>query len=150
MTDTNDFYDLERFIQAQAKDFAIALAEINNGEKKSHWMWYIFPQLAGLGHSAMSQRYAIQSAAEAKAYLNHSVLGPRLIQCVKVLLEIDGRSAHEIFGSPDDMKLRSCATLFASITPKGSVFECLLEKYFHGKQDRKALDLLKNTNKSME
>lgn len=150
MTDTNDFYDLERFIQAQAKDFAIALAEINNGEKKSHWMWYIFPQLAGLGHSAMSQRYAIQSAAEAKAYLNHSVLGPRLIQCVKVLLKIDGRSAYEIFGSPDDMKLRSCATLFASITPKGSVFECLLEKYFHGKQDRKALDLLKNTNKSME
>lgn len=148
--DTNDLYELERFIQAQTTDFAIALTEINNGEKKSHWMWYIFPQLTGLGSSVMSQHYAIQSTAEAKAYLNHPVLGPRLIQCMKALLEIDGRSAHEIFGFPDDMKLRSCATLFASITPKGSVFECLLEKYFHGERDRKTLDLLKNINKSME
>lgn len=148
--DANDLYELERFIQAETKDFAIALTEINNGEKKSHWMWYIFPQLTGLGSSVMSQHYAIQSTAEAKAYLNHPVLGPRLIQCMKALLEIDGRSAHEIFGFPDDMKLRSCASLFAGITPKGSVFECLLEKYFHGERDRKTLDLLKNINKSME
>ncbi len=91
----------------------------------------------------MSQRYAIRSAAEAKAYLSHPVLGPRLIQCVEALLVIDGHSAHEIFGYPDDMKLRSCATLFASITPKGSVFERLLDKYFHGEWDQKTLDLLK-------
>lgn len=145
MTEMNDPYDLERFIQAQALDFAIASAEINSGRKKSHWMWYIFPQLIGLGFSATSQRYAIRSAAEAKAYLNHPVLGPRLMQCMEALLTIDGRSAHEILGSPDDMKLRSCATLFASITHKGSVFERLLEKYFHGEQDPKTLDLLKMT-----
>lgn len=141
----NDSYDLDRFVQAQAHDFEIALAEITGGRKRSHWMWYIFPQFAGLGVSAMSQRYAIKSVAEANAYLNHSILGPRLIRCCETLLTINGRSAHEIFDSPDDMKLQSCATLFASITPADSVFARVLEQYFSGQRDRRTLDLLSVT-----
>lgn len=138
----NDPYDLERFVQAQAHDFEIALAEITSGRKRSHWMWYIFPQFAGLGFSAMSQRYAIRSVAEAQAYLSHPMLGPRLMQCCKALLAINGRSAHEIFGSPDDMKLQSCATLFASITPMDSVFARVLKQYFFGQRDQKTLNML--------
>ncbi len=139
----NDPYDLERFVQAQAHDFEIALAEITSGRKRSHWMWYIFPQFAGLGFSAMSQRYAIRSVAEAQAYLSHPMLGPRLMQCCEALLAINGRSAHEIFDSPDDMKLQSCATLFASVTPADSVFAHVLKKYFQGKWDKMTLDLLR-------
>ena len=138
----NDQYDLDRFVQAQTHDFKIALTEIAGGRKHSHWMWYIFPQFAGLGFSAMSQRYAIRSAAEAQAYLNHPILGPRLIRCCEALLAINGRSAHEIFGSPDDRKLQSCATLFASITPADSVFERVLDQYFHGERDQKTLNFL--------
>jgi len=138
----NDPYDLERFVQAQAHDFEIALAEITSGRKRSHWMWYIFPQFAGLGFSAMSQRYAIRSVAEAQAYLNHPMLGPRLMQCCEALLAVTGRSAHEIFDSPDDMKLQSCATLFASVTPADSVFAHVLARYFSGQRDQKTLDLL--------
>jgi len=138
----NDPYDLERFVQAQTHDFEIALAEITSGRKRSHWMWYIFPQFTGLGFSAMSQRYAIRSIAEAQAYLNHPILGSRLMQCCEALLAINGRSAHEIFGSPDDMKLQSCVTLFASVTPADSMFARLLEQYFSGQQDQKTLDLL--------
>ena len=138
----NDPFELDRFVQAQAHDFEIALAEIADGRKRSHWMWYIFPQFTGLGFSAMSQRYAIRSAAEAQAYLNHPILGSRLMQCCEALLAINDRSAHEIFGSPDDMKLQSCATLFASITPADSVFARVLERYFSGRRDQKTLDLL--------
>lgn len=138
----NDPYDLDRFVQVQAHDFDIALVEIASGRKRSHWMWYIFPQFAGLGFSAMSQRYAIRSAAEAQAYLNHPILGPRLMQCCKALLAINGRSAHEIFGSPDDMKLQSCATLYASITPMDSVFARVLKQYFSGQRDQKTLNML--------
>jgi uncharacterized protein (DUF1810 family) len=105
-------------------------------------MWFIFPQFEGLGFSAMSQRYSIQSIAEAKAYLNHPVLGPRLVACAEAALSVEGRSAHEIFGSPDDWKLQSCATLFANVSPPGSVFDRLLAKYFQGGKDRKTLDLL--------
>ena len=145
--DDNDPYDLDRFVQAQTHDFKIALTEIAGGRKHSHWMWYIFPQFAGLGFSAMSQRYAIRSAAEAQAYLNHPILGPRLIRCCEALLAINGRSAHEIFGSLDDRKLQSCATLFASITPADSVFERVLDQYFHGERDQKTLNfLLHNPN----
>lgn len=127
MADKSDPYELDCFIQAQTQGFEIALAEISSARKRSHWMWYIFPQFAGLGFNAISQRYAIRSAAEARAYLNHHIFGARLIQCIGALLAIDGRSAHEIFGSPDEMKFKSCATLFASVAPKESAFECLLE-----------------------
>lgn len=130
-----DPYDLDRFVQAQEGVYERALAEIRGGQKRSHWMWYIFPQYAGLGVSATARRYAIQSPDEAGAYLNHPVLGPRLVECAEAALGVAGRSAYEIFGSPDDLKLRSCATLFARVSPAGSVFERLLAKYYHGEPD---------------
>lgn len=137
-----DPYHLDRFIQAQAHDHERALDEIKSGKKRSHWMWYIFPQIEGLGFSSMSQRFAIKSLAEAEAYLNHPVLGPRLVQCAEAALSVDGRSALQIFGSPDDMKLRSCATLFACASPAGSVFERLIDKFFEGHRDNQTLRLL--------
>lgn len=140
--DAGDPYDLDRFVQAQTGDYAQALAEITSGRKRSHWMWYIFPQVDGLGRSAIATRYAITSVAEATAYLRHPVLGPRLRECAEAALGVEGRSAHEIFGSPDDMKLRSCATLFACVSPEGSVFHRVLDQYFQGTPDRKTLGLL--------
>src|SRR4030095_14120147 len=131
----DDPYDLERFVRAQRDDYELALSEIVTGRKRSHWMWYIFPQIGGLGTSAMSRRYAIKSQAEARAYLDHAVLGPRLLACVEALLYPDGRPAEQIFGFPDERKLRSCATLFAEVSPSGSVFHRLLEKYFQGERD---------------
>jgi uncharacterized protein (DUF1810 family) len=137
-----DPYDLQRFVQAQQGEFDRALAEIQSGRKRSHWMWYILPQLDGLGFSATSKRYAIRDLAEAEAYLRHPVLGPRLIQISEALLALEGKSAHDVFGSPDDMKLRSCATLFARVSPPGSVFERLLERYFDGRADEATLRLI--------
>ena len=134
--------ELSRFLQAQKGVYERALAEIESGKKRSHWMWFIFPQLDGLGSSAMARRYAIKSAAEAKAYLAHPQLGPRLAECVEVLLALEGRSAHQIFGFTDDLKLKSCATLFAAVMPAGSVFHRLLDKYFGGKSDAATLRLL--------
>src|SRR5262245_33973871 len=125
-----DPHDLDRFVQAQRSDYDRALAEIRAGRKRSHWMWYIFPQHDGLGSSSMAKTYAIKSVAEAEAYLRHPVLGPRLVECAEAVVGVEGRSAHEIFGSPDDLKLRSCATLFARVSPAGSVFERLLQKYY--------------------
>ncbi len=142
LSGVGDPHDLNRFVQAQADDYARALAEIKSGRKQSHWMWYIFPQFDGLGFSSTSKRYAIKSIAEAQAYLAHPVLGPRLIECAEAVLGIKGRSAFEIFGSPDDMKLQSCATLFASVSPEGSAFHRLLDKYYHGEWDNKTLRLL--------
>lgn len=139
---TNPF-DLARFVQAQARDYQRALSEIRRGQKRSHWMWFVFPQFDGLGFSATSRRYAIKSRAEAEAYLAHPVLGPRLVESVTAVLAIEGRSAIEIFGSPDDMKLRSSATLFASVSPAGSVFSQLLDRYFGGKPDALTLRLLR-------
>lgn len=138
----DDPYLLRRFVEAQQNGYEEALFEIKSGRKRSHWMWYVFPQFDGLGFSSTSKWYAIKNLEEAKAYLAHPVLGPRLTECVEALLAIEGRSAHEIFGSPDDLKLRSCATLFACVSPAGSPFEKLLEKYFHGKHDEKTLQLL--------
>lgn len=135
-------YDLSRFVDAQHHDYAVALSEIRAGRKRSHWMWYIFPQYAGLGSSPTSKLYAIKSLAEARAYLNHPILGPRLVECAEAVLGIEGRSASEIFGSPDDLKLKSCATLFAQAAPTGSVFDRLLSKYFRGEQDPQTLRLL--------
>jgi uncharacterized protein (DUF1810 family) len=137
-----DPHNLNRFVQAQADDYEQALSEIRSGRKRSHWMWYIFPQFDGLGFSSTSQRYSIKSVAEAEAYLGHPVLGPRLRECAEAVLRVEGRSAFEIFGSPDDMKLRSCATLFACVSPGGSVFDRLLGKYFQGERDGKTLRLL--------
>jgi uncharacterized protein (DUF1810 family) len=134
--------DLTRFVLAQEADYETALSEIRSGRKRSHWMWYIFPQYEGLGSSAMSRRYAIRSRAEAEAYLMHPVLGPRLLECAEAVVSVEGRSAFEIFGHPDDMKLRSCATLFATVSPPGSVFERMLDKYFRGERDAETLRLL--------
>jgi uncharacterized protein (DUF1810 family) len=139
---TADPHDLGRFVAAQENDYERALAEIHAGQKRSHWMWYIFPQLAGLGFSPTAQRYAIKSLAEAKAYLAHPILGPRLVKCAEAAMDINGRSATAIFGSPDDLKLRSCATLFAKVSPADSVFERLVKKYFDGKYDDRTLGLL--------
>ncbi len=139
---TSDPHDLRRFVDAQDGSYEAAISEIRRGQKRSHWMWFIFPQSAGLGISATSQRYAIKSAAEAVAYLNHPVLGIRLVECADALLGIEGRSAQQIFGSPDDMKLKSSATLFAHVSPPGSVFERVLDRYFRGERDDKTLRLL--------
>jgi uncharacterized protein (DUF1810 family) len=141
---SNDPYDLDRFVRAQAEDYDRALSELRNGKKQSHWMWYIFPQIAGLGHSPMSQRYSIRSAAEARAYLDHPVLGPRLRECAAVVNGIVGRAVLEIFGSPDDQKLRSCVTLFASVSDD-AIFEQLLQKYFNREPDEDTLRLLRDT-----
>lgn len=140
-----DPYNLERFVKAQQNDYERALAEIKGGRKRSHWMWYIFPQFQGLGLSAMSKRYAIKSLAEASAYLEHPILGSRLTKCIEAVLNVKGRSVHEIFDSPDDMKLKSCATLFAYVSPNGSVFEQLLDTFFQGEHDLKSLQLLELT-----
>ena len=142
MVNSNDPYDLNRFVEAQKYDYDQALSEIRSGRKRSHWMWYIFPQFAGLGFSTTSQHYSIKSLDEAGAYLSHPVLGPRLVECCEAALGVEGRSASEIFGYPDDMKLRSCVTLFAQVSPAGSVFHQVLNKYFQGSPDTKTLRLL--------
>lgn len=145
MVDGKDPHDLSRFVEAQAEDYDQALSEVRAGRKRSHWMWYIFPQFDGLGFSSTSQRYAIKSIAEAEAYLRHPVLGPRLVECCEAVVDVNARSAYEIFGSPDDMKLRSCATLFARVSSPGSVFERLLRKYFKGVPDEQTLQLVGDT-----
>ncbi len=137
-----DPHNLRRFVQAQAGDYERALAEIRGGRKRSHWMWYVFPQLEGLGSSSTARHYAIKSLAEAEAYLKHPVLGPRLLACAEAALGVEGRSANDVFGWPDDLKLRSCATLFARVSPAGSAFERLLAKYFEGQPDVPTLTLL--------
>ena len=139
---SGDPYNLDRFVQAQEGTYAQALSEIRSGRKRSHWMWFVFPQFDGLGLSATSRQYAIKSVAEAEAYLAHAILGPRLLEISTAALNVAGRTALEIFGSPDDMKLRSCATLFATVSPAGSVFDQLLERYFGGERDQRTLRLL--------
>jgi uncharacterized protein (DUF1810 family) len=131
----DDPHDLRRFVVAQEGHYQRALLEVRAGEKRSHWMWFVFPQFDGLGHSPMSQRYSIKSIAEAKAYLHHPILGPRLVECCEAVLGVKGRSANEIFGFPDDGKLRSCATLFAEVSSPESVFERVLHIYYEGVPD---------------
>ena len=138
----DDPYDLNRFVRAQESSYEQALSELERGRKQSHWMWYIFPQLDGLGSSSMSRLYSIKSEAEARAYLAHPVLGPRLSACAEAILAVDGRSATAILGSPDDMKLKSCATLFAHVSERGSVFERILEKFYAGERDATTQRLL--------
>lgn len=137
-----DRYNLGRFVEAQARDYRTALYELKDGCKRSHWIWYIFPQIAGLGRSHTAEQYAIGSLDEARAYLEHPLLGAHLIECCEVLLAIQRRSARDILGMPDDMKLRSCATLFAEVAEKNPVFQRVLEKYFNGEGDSKTLALL--------
>ncbi|MBL9161391.1 MAG: DUF1810 domain-containing protein [Planctomycetaceae bacterium] len=138
----DDPFELKRFVEAQEHAYARALAEIRAGRKESHWMWFIFPQFGGLGFSPMAERYAIKSLDEARAYLAHPTLGPRLVECVEAALGVEGRSARAMFGTPDDLKLRSCATLFAEVSSAGSGFERLLAKYYGGGRDERTLRLL--------
>ncbi len=135
-------FDLQRFVDAQDPVFEDVLLELGRGDKEGHWMWFIFPQLRGLGSSAMSQRFAISSRAEAEAYLAHAVLGPRLIQCTELVNAVEGSSAERIFGSVDAMKFRSSMTLFREAAPEGSVFDQALKKYFAGEPDTRTLELL--------
>jgi len=140
-----DPYTLSRFVTAQEDSYHRALEEIRGGRKQSHWMWYVFPQVRGLGRSAMSETYAIGSLDEARAYLAHPVLGPRLMEIAEAVLAIEDRSATQIFGRPDDLKLQSSATLFAAASPAGSAFERILERYFDRRQDQRTLQLLSRT-----
>ena len=139
MTTASDPFNLARFVSAQEKVYPTVLAELRNGEKRTHWMWYIFPQIAGLGHSPTAQYYAIQNRDEAQHYLAHPILGPRLLECTAAVLAIKGRSAWEIFGSPDDLKLKSCMTLFAAVADPGRSFTQVLEVYFQGNPDQHTL-----------
>jgi uncharacterized protein (DUF1810 family) len=140
--DRSDRFNLARFVSAQESTYDVALSEVTGGSKYSHWMWFIFPQLRGLGRSSTAQFYGITGLEEARAYLSHEILGPRLIAVCEAALAVEDRSATEIFGTPDDMKLRSCATLFARASNQGSVFHKILDKYFGGKPDSRTLELL--------
>ena len=134
--------NLKRFIDAQDADYSAALSEIKQGRKKNHWMWYIFPQIQGLGFSETSKYYAIKNVKEAVEFLKHPVLGARLINICQVLLSLPGNEANKVFGSPDDLKLRSSMTLFASLPDTNPVFQLLIEKYFNGMKDNKTLALM--------
>ena len=135
MLNADDPYNLQRFVEAQARVYDAVRTELRQGRKRSHWMWFIFPQIAGLGHSAMSMRYAISSLAEAEAYLQHPILGPRLRECTRLVVLVKDRSAYEILGSPDDMKFHSCLTLFSYAAPEEQLFRDALEKYYDGAED---------------
>lgn len=138
----NDPFDLERFVEAQATVYPQALAEIRAGRKRSHWMWFIFPQIAGLGSSSASKHFAIKSRAEAEAYLAHPVLGVRLLECTGALLALQAESASEVFSPPDDLKLRSSMTLFACVSEPRSIFERVLDTLFDGTRDATTVRLL--------
>lgn len=142
-----DPFDLHRFVSAQERSYDTALAELRSGQKQSHWMWYIFPQIDGLGHSPTAKFYAIKSAEEARQYLEHPVLGPRLLAGSEAVLSVERRSASEIFGFPDDLKLKSSMTLFASVAEPAAVFVRVLDKYFHGEHDQRTLEQLDKLRK---
>jgi uncharacterized protein (DUF1810 family) len=134
--------NLERFIAAQSKDYEVALSEIKNGRKQSHWMWYIFPQIQGLGLTETSRFYAIKDIGEAEEFLEHPVLGSRLVSISRELLKLNSNDAHEIFGSPDDLKLKSSMTLFSSVNNADPVFKLVINKFFNGSMDRKTLEII--------
>jgi uncharacterized protein (DUF1810 family) len=139
--DPDDSFNLNRFISAQDKVYNRVLAELKSGQKRSHWMWYIFPQLDGLAQSTTSKYYAIKSSSEAIAYLNHPVLGVRILECANTILEIEGKTVSEIFGYPDDLKFKSSMTLFSDVA-SDSVFVRVLDKYFQSERDDRTLQLL--------
>ena len=138
-----DNYNLNRFVEAQKGDYKLAMFEISRGRKTGHWIWYIFPQLKGLGRSYNSNFYGIQNEEEAKLYLNHPILGKRIIELSEILLTLKDKSARDIFGGLDTMKLKSSMTLFSSVSEKGSVFDEVLDKYFEGKKSYRTLEMLK-------
>jgi len=138
----NDPFQLNRFVSAQERVYEGVLEELRDGQKRSHWIWYIFPQIEGLAYSSTSKYYAITGIEEARQYLDHPVLGVRLMECTQILLAIEGRSISQIFGYPDDMKLRSSMTLFAQVSAPRSVFVRVLDKYFNGEHDDKTLRIL--------
>jgi uncharacterized protein (DUF1810 family) len=140
MTDESD---LQRFVEAQAGCYAQVRTELAAGRKSTHWMWFIFPQLRGLGHSPTAWHFGISTLAEARAYLEHPVLGSRLRECARLLLAVQGRSIGEILGHPDDVKLRSCLTLFAQASEGEALFERALQTYYHGEHDERTLELLR-------
>jgi uncharacterized protein (DUF1810 family) len=143
---SSDPFDLARFVRAQEGVYAQALAELAAGRKRSHWMWFVFPQIAGLGRSPTAQRYAIRSLDEARAYLEHPLLGARLRECTRTVNGLEGRTAHEIFGSPDDLKFRSSMTLFAAAADAADAadFALALERYYSGERDAATLKLLRS------
>ena len=142
MASANDPYDLQRFIQAQDPIYDDVRAELRDGRKESHWMWFIFPQLRGLGHGQMAHKFGIASREEAEAYLKHPVLGPRLRECSRLVNLVEGRSIDQILGYPDDLKFKSSMSLFASIAPEEHVFREALQKYFGGELDPLTLERL--------
>ena len=135
-------FNLNRFVAAQENVYTRILAELKNGDKQSHWMWFIFPQIDGLGTSTTAKLYAIKSIEEAKAYYNHPLLGKRLLECAAILLTIKNKSANDILGSPDYVKLQSCITLFSHLFPDQNILTKLLTKYYDGKIDTKTIDIL--------
>ncbi len=135
-------YNLQRFLDAQERVYDTVLEELRAGRKSSHWIWFIFPQIAGRGHSAMAQQFAITSLDEAKAYLQHPILGPRLQECTQLVLNVEGRSIDEIFGYPDNLKFRSCMTLFMASTTDNTLFKNALHKYFDSQPEQMTLDIL--------
>ena len=141
-SDRGDPFDLSRFINAQEGIYDRALAELHDGLKRSHWMWYIFPQIEGLGHSPTTRRYSIKSLEEARQYLAHPVLGQRLKESAEAVLAVQGRSAADIFGHPDDWKLQSSMTLFELVSGPESVFGRILDKYYQGKRDTRTLQIV--------
>ncbi|HTQ14166.1 MAG TPA: DUF1810 domain-containing protein [Rhizomicrobium sp.] len=138
----SDPFDLERFIAAQDPVYSRVAMELRQGRKQTHWMWFVFPQLAGLGRSAMAERYALRSLADARAYLAHALLGGRLRECTGLVLAAEGKSAHEIFGAPDDRKFHSSMTLFAEAAPEDALFAAALDGFFGGGRDAMTLALL--------
>jgi len=142
MTASKDAHNLQRFVDAQQAQYEQVCAELRAGRKRSHWIWFIFPQMRGLGHSEMAEFYGIASRQEAQAYLAHPVLGPRLRYCTELVMNVEGRSADDIFGFPDTLKFRSCMTLFASLAGDTQLFRNALQKYFGGEPDAKTLALL--------
>jgi uncharacterized protein (DUF1810 family) len=139
----SDPYDLQRFVRAQDLNFESAREELRGGRKTTHWMWYVFPQVEGLGRSSTSHHFAIKSKVEALAYVADPVLGPRLRECTEIVNALHGLSAHQIFGSPDDMKFRSSMTLFRTLSPEIAVFKDALEKYFGGELDPRTLEIMR-------
>lgn len=137
-----DPHNLQRFLVAQAEDYECALRELKRGRKESHWIWYIFPQVAGLGHSSMAQEYAVQSRDEAVAYLNHPVLGARLKQCSEALLRHRDKQIQDIMGYPDDLKLRSSLTLFATVSTEENIFKKVLDVFYSGQRDERTIAFL--------
>ena len=136
---------LERFVSAQEKSYDTALQEIRTGRKRSHWMWYIFPQIAGLGHSQTARYYAIKDMEEARAYMKHEILGKNLIEISQALLQTPSSDPGEVMGWPDDMKLKSSMTLFLLASPECNVFQKVLDKFFHGEKDKNTIRILKNS-----